>query len=139
MFDNTIALTRLILAGIFDQYPALKLVCPHLGGTLPYIVGRVDHQVKVLGRGPRRLAKAPSEYLRQVYLDVVSPLPLAMRLAYDFSGADRLLFASDHPWVDPGLIIGHLESLKLPTDELRRICNANAAQLFKIPEAGVKG
>ena len=44
MFDNTIALTRLLMSGILDEFPKLKLVCPHLGGTLPYIVGRLDHQ-----------------------------------------------------------------------------------------------
>lgn len=41
MFDNTIALARLIMSGVFDQFPTLKLVCPHLGGTLPYVIGRL--------------------------------------------------------------------------------------------------
>jgi len=33
MFDNTIALTRLIMSGLLDDFPKLKLVCPHLGGS----------------------------------------------------------------------------------------------------------
>lgn len=41
MFDNTIVLTC-IISGILDEF--LKLVCPHLGGTLKYIVGLLDHQ-----------------------------------------------------------------------------------------------
>ena len=41
MFDTTIALTRLILSGVFDRHPRLKLVCPHVGGTLPYLIGRI--------------------------------------------------------------------------------------------------
>ena len=44
MFDDTIALTRIILSGLLDQHPRLKLVCPHLGGTLPFIIGRLDHR-----------------------------------------------------------------------------------------------
>ena len=91
MFDNTIALARLIMSGVFDRYPELKLVCPHLGGTLPYIVGRLDHQMTVLRRGPRDLKRTPSEYLRQVYFDIVSPLALAMKFGYEFAGPDRLL------------------------------------------------
>ncbi len=63
MFDNTIALNRLIMPGILDELPALKLVCPHLGGTLPYIIGRIDHQTQVLKRGPKYLKRAPIEYL----------------------------------------------------------------------------
>jgi predicted TIM-barrel fold metal-dependent hydrolase len=130
MFDNTIALTRIIMSGLLDQYPQLKLVCPHLGGTLPYIIGRLDHQTQVLKRGPKYLTRAPSAYLRQVWLDIVSPLPLAMRFGYDFMGAERLLFASDHPWVSPDVILTAFRSLQLPPEDERRIFSENARRLF---------
>ena len=79
MFDTTIALGRIILAGILDKHPRLKLVCPHVRGTLPYLIGRIDHQTQVLGRGAENIAKPPSEYLRSVYLDTVSPIPMAIQ------------------------------------------------------------
>ena len=132
MFDNTIALTRIILSGILDDHPELTLVCPHLGGTLPYIVGRIDHQISVLKRGPQTLKKLPSEYLKQIYYDIVSPLPLAMKFAYEFFGPEKLLFASDHPWVDPGLIADGLISLKLPPEHERLIFSGNARRLFRL-------
>jgi predicted TIM-barrel fold metal-dependent hydrolase len=132
MFDDTIALTRIIMSGILDDHPSLKLVCPHLGGTLPFIIGRLDHQVAVLKRGPKNLTRLPSEYLRQVYLDIVSPLPLAIRFAYDFMGPDRLLFASDHPWVDPKLILSSLQELKLPEEAVGKILFDNARRLFRL-------
>lgn len=132
MFDNTIALTRLIMSGILDELRRLKLVCPHLGGTLPYIVGRLDHHTQVLKRGPKYLKKPPSECLRGVWMDVVSPLPLAMKFGYDFMGADRLLYASDHPWVDPQLIADGLRSLKLPAADERKILSENAVKLFSL-------
>jgi predicted TIM-barrel fold metal-dependent hydrolase len=97
MFENTIALARIIASGLLDRHPKLKLVCPHLGGTLPYICGRMDHQLAVLKRGPRNLKRKPSEYLRSIHMDIVSLLPEAMRFALNFSGADKLLFSSDHP------------------------------------------
>jgi predicted TIM-barrel fold metal-dependent hydrolase len=130
MFDDTIALTRIIMSGILDEYPSLKLVCPHLGGTLPFIIGRLDHQVEVLKRGPKYLTRLPSEYLKQVYLDVVSPLPLALRFAYDFMGPAKLLYASDAPWVDPRLIADGLISLKLPAEHEAQIFGGNAQRLF---------
>ncbi len=132
MFDNTIALTRLLMSGILDEFPKLKLVCPHLGGTLPYIVGRLDHQVTVLKRGPRNLTRAPSEYLRRIWLDIVSPLPLAMKFALEFMGADRLLYSSDHPWVEPQLIIDSLRALKLPAADEQKIFADNARKLFRL-------
>jgi predicted TIM-barrel fold metal-dependent hydrolase len=132
MFDNTIALTRIIMSGILDRHPRLKLVCPHLGGTLPYIIGRLDHQTQVLKRGPKYLTRAPSEYLKLIWLDIVSPLPLAIRFGYDFMGPERLLYSSDHPWVDPSVVLDALRSLKLPAADEARILHGNAKQLFGV-------
>lgn len=132
MFENTIALARIIASGLLDKHPKLKLVCPHLGGTLPYICGRMDHQLSVLKRGPQNLQRKPSEYLRSIYMDIVSPLPEAMRFALDFSSADKLLFSSDHPWVQPKEILDPLRSLNLPAATEAKILGGNARQLFKL-------
>ena len=132
MFDNTIALTRLLMSGILDEFPRLKLVCPHLGGTLPYIVGRLDHQVQVLKRGPRNLTRAPSEYLRSIWLDVVSPLPLAIKFGHEFIGPDRLLFSSDHPWVEPATIIDCVRAAGLSAIDEAKLSSGNARKLFRV-------
>ena len=132
MFDTTIALTRIILAGILDQHPKLKLVCPHVGGALPYLVGRIDHQTMVLKRGAEHIRRAPSEYLRQIWLDTVSPLAMSIRYGFDFVGPDRLLYASDHPWVDPKLIVANVEGLKFSAAEQSKIFHENARRLFRL-------
>jgi len=55
-----------------------------------------------------------------------------MRFALDFSSADRLLFSSDHPWVQPKEILDPLRSLKLPPADEVKILAGNARQLFKL-------
>lgn len=133
MFEDTIALARLIASGLLDEYPQLKLVCPHLGGTLPYIAGRFDHQVAILKRSNQNLKRKPSDYMReQVYFDIVSPQPLAMKFALEFCGSDRLLFGSDHPWVDPKLILDSLKSLHLSPSQEAGILSGNARKLFTL-------
>ena len=132
MFENTIALARIVASGLLDRHPKLTLVCPHLGGTMPYICGRMDHQLAVLKRGPQDLKRKPSEYLRAIYLDIVSPLPEAMRFAVDFSGADKLLFASDHPWVQPKEILNPFRSLNLDATAEAKILGGNARALFHL-------
>lgn len=132
MFEDTIALARIIASGLLDRHPGLKLVCPHLGGALPYLCGRMDHQFGVLKRGPQHLKKKPSDYLREIFMDVVSPLPEAMRFALDFTSADKLLFASDHPWVDAPEILGPLLQLGLPAETEAKILGGNARRLFKL-------
>ena len=132
MFDTTIALARIILSGLLDKHPNLKLVCPHVGGTLPYIVGRVDHQTMVLKRGAEHITKAPSDYLRHIWFDAVSPLPMAIRYGIDFAGPDRMLYSSDHPWVDPKLIANGILSLKLGAETEQKVFSTNARRLFQL-------
>jgi predicted TIM-barrel fold metal-dependent hydrolase len=48
---------------------------------------------------------------------------------YDFAGPDRLLFATDHPWVDPNLIVRSIESPKLPREDEEKIFAGNARQI----------
>ena len=132
MFDTTIALGRIILSGLLDEFPRLKLVCPHVGGTLPYLIGRLDHQTQVLGRGAEHISKPPSEYLRDIYLDAVSPIPMAIQYGIDYVGPERMLYSSDHPWVDPKTIAGCIHSLELPDEDQERVFGANARKLFKL-------
>jgi predicted TIM-barrel fold metal-dependent hydrolase len=92
----------------------------------------LDHQTQVLKRGPKNLRHAPSQYLRRVWLDIVSPQTLAMKFAFEFLGADRLLFAGDHPWVEPKLIRDAFDSLPLPPDDREEIDTLNARKLFRL-------
>jgi predicted TIM-barrel fold metal-dependent hydrolase len=92
----------------------------------------MDHQLHVLKRGPQNLQRKPSEYLKSIYMDIVSPLPEAMRFALDFSSADKLLFSSDHPWVQPSEILDPFHSLQLPLQTQRQILRDNARTLFGI-------
>lgn len=132
MFDETIALARIILAGIPDQFPRLKLVCPHVGGALPYLIGRLDHQTMTLRRGAEKISKPPSEYLKQIWFDTVSPIGMAIRYGIDFAGPDKMMYSSDHPWVDPKLILGLVKGLKLAPDVEAKILGGNARALFKL-------
>jgi predicted TIM-barrel fold metal-dependent hydrolase len=65
-------------------------------------------------------------------LDIVSPLPMAIRYGYDFVGPDRLLYASDHPWVAPALILDCLRKLQLPAEDEQKILGGNAKRLFNL-------
>ena len=132
MFDTTIALARLILSGLLDEFPDLKLVCPHVGGTLPYLIGRLDHQTQVLKRGAEHITKPPSEYLKSIYLDAVSPIPMAIQYGIDYVGADKMLYSSDHPWVDPKVIADCVRSLSLSDQEQEQVFGGNAKELFKL-------
>ena len=63
---------------------------------------------------------------------MVSPLPEAMRFALAFSSADKLLFSSDHPWVEPEVILAAFRSLKTSPADEAKILGGNARKLFNL-------
>jgi len=132
MVDHSFAVLRLILSGILERCPNLQVVQPHAGGILPYLWGRVRNQTEVMGRGMENITQSPNEYYKRVYLDMVSPSALALKFAYDFAGSDRLLFGSDHPWVNIKSFVELIEEMGIPQEAKAKIFGLNAQKLFKI-------
>lgn len=95
--ETTVQLTRLIFDGFFDRY-GFDLVVAHMGGALPYLVGRLER-----GRQRFRLNESPPEhpiidYVRRFYYDVISFHEPAVAMALETVGADHLLFGTDYPF-----------------------------------------
>lgn len=132
MVDTSVGMLRLILGGVLERHPTLKVVHPHAGGVLPYLMGRVEEQTEVKKRGRDHITRPPGSYYSQVYFDLVSPSALALDFVYKFAGPNRLLFASDHPWVEIALILETVRACNWPEEALAQILSGNAAQLFKI-------
>jgi predicted TIM-barrel fold metal-dependent hydrolase len=132
MVDHSFAMLRLILSGILERYPRLQVVQPHAGGVLPYLWGRIRNQTEVMGRGMENISQLPNVYYQRVYLDMVSPSPMALRFAYDFAGPARLLFGSDHPWVDIKIFLELVEAMEIPRADKDKILGLNAQKLFRI-------
>jgi aminocarboxymuconate-semialdehyde decarboxylase len=102
MVDSSFAALDLIFSGVLDRHPTLRVVHPHLGGVLPYLAARIDHEYRQPWAGTEPLPQPPSEYLLRFYTDTVSLSPLALELAERVYGADHLLYASDYPYWPPG-------------------------------------
>ncbi|MCZ6635191.1 MAG: amidohydrolase family protein [bacterium] len=132
MVHQSFAMLRLILGGVLERHPKLKIVQPHCGGILPYLWGRVENQTEIMGRGRDNITRPVGDYYHSVYFDIVSPSPLALRYIYDFASPDRLLFATDHPWVDMNLLINLVTEMDIPEGDKDRIFGTNAQTLFKI-------
>ena len=132
MVDTSIAMLRLILSGIMEEYPDLIIVHPHCGGVLPYLMPRVIEQTEVKGRGRDHITKSPMEYYRKVYFDLVSPSIEAMRYMYTFAGPDRLLFGSDRPWIKLNAFLDLIDRLDISQKDEDKILGQNAARIFRI-------
>ena len=139
--DNMLALARLIVRGIFERFPRLKLVGSHLGGGICEIIGRLNYAYELqeeayfLGKyEPMLIAKAPGEYLKMMYLDTTSYHAPAVKCAIETVGVDRMLFGTDAPPLavlkPRGLKL--IRDLGLPAEDEAKILAGNAAKLLKL-------
>jgi uncharacterized protein len=147
-YDTSAAMARLVFAGHFDRFPALKVITHHMGAMIPYFAGRVGPGWDQLGARTsdedyslvlKSLKKRPLDYFKMFYADT------ALFGAYDatvcglgFFGADRVLFASDAPF-DPEKgpmyireTIAVVDRLPIGDDERERIYWRNAVSLLKL-------
>lgn len=100
-FETTVAISRFILSGMFDQCPNLKFLLAHSGGTLPFLAGRLDSCVVHDPAVCEKLKKRPSDYLKMMYYDATCYHPPALKCTIDLVGADRIMFGTDHPFFPP--------------------------------------
>jgi aminocarboxymuconate-semialdehyde decarboxylase len=103
-FDECLAISRMIVRGVFEKFPNLKFVGCHLGGGICEVIGRMDYAYELgdtaSGLGsyePMLITKRPSDYLRTLYMDTVAYHTPAVMCAYQTVGAQQLLFGSDAP------------------------------------------
>ena len=132
LFDTTTATMRLILDGLYDRHPDLKLILGHVGSVIPYIVGRIDYESSRIPGGLGALEIMPSEHIRRLYVDTVSAWPPALGLVIDYLGADRVLFATDHPFWDPAKTRDALAEVDLSDADRKAIDSDNARRLLRI-------
>lgn len=129
LFDTTACASRLVINGVFDRHPELKLLLPHVGSTIPYLLGRFDYEFELMGIDLPFPGK-PSEHLRRLYLDCVCESPAALRLAVETFGADRIMFGSDEPFWTAERAEQTLAAAGLSPDDVESIRHGTARTLF---------
>ena len=132
LFDTTLAATHLVMAGVPERFPRIKWVLAHLGGTIPYLVERLDRCFYAYEVSRKHISKPPSEYLKHFFYDTVNFDLNALRLAIDFAGVNQILAGSDYPH-----LIGDLEKmnesirgLDLTPEDEAKIFGGNAKRVL---------
>jgi len=144
-FDLCLALSRLIVRGILEDFPRAIIVGSHGGGGICEVIGRMDYAYELqdeayfLGSyAPMKIKHAPSYYLKKMYFDTVTYHPPAARLVLDTVGVDHVLYGSDAPPLTSlkPRAIKLIHDLDLPENDKETIFWRNSARLLKLPLAG---
>jgi 5-carboxyvanillate decarboxylase len=131
---------RLVMSGVFDRYPNLKIVLGHMGEGIPYWFYRIDYMHRGASRFNWRpqLAKAPSEYFKSNFMITTSGMNWNPVLAFCLSvvGPDNIMFAIDYPYQDTPEAVQFLDAAPLSEEDRAKVYYRNAERVFKIAPAG---
>ncbi|MEV6265287.1 amidohydrolase family protein [Streptomyces sp. NPDC051784] len=124
---------RVILGGVFDDFPGAKLIVGHMGEFLPYMIPRLDVQIQNINTQVS-LKRKPSEYLtRNVAVTTSGVMDDAMlQAAIKSVGIDNVLFAIDYPFEKSEQAVGFLRGASLSPGHRRRIASGNAERILKL-------
>jgi aminocarboxymuconate-semialdehyde decarboxylase len=132
--ETTIALSHLIFEGTLDRFPGLHILAAHGGGYLPSYAARSDAGCRTFPAQctpAGTLAKAPTEYLRQLYYDTIVFTPEALRHLAAETGPRQLVMGTDYPYPWTSTAVDHiLGTPDLSDDDRIAILGGTAAELL---------
>jgi 5-carboxyvanillate decarboxylase len=127
---------RLMLSGVLDRFPKLKIVIGHMGEALPFWMWRLDFMAAPGARAASRANQLkPSEYFRRNFAITTSGVedPLALRYCMDKLGVDNIMWAIDYPYQPTGPAVAFIESAPMSETDRAKIAHQNAERIFRIP------
>ncbi|MDM5327615.1 amidohydrolase family protein [Neobacillus sp. CF12] len=97
-WETTVCATDLLLSGLIDTYPNVKILFAHGGGFLPYQIGRLDKGYEQWKLVSSNLKAPPSEYLKRFWYDTVLWNEESLEFLVKAVGTDRVVPGSDYPF-----------------------------------------
>ena len=140
-FDLCLALGRMIVRRVLEDFPRLKIIASHGGGGICETISRMDYAYELqdeaffLGSyAPMKVKHAPSHYPKTMYLDTVCYNPPAVKMVLDWMGPDRVLYGSDAPPLTSlkPRAIKLIRDLDIPEGDKAKIFWSNARKLLKL-------
>ena len=126
--ETAVHIVRLVLGGVFDQFPKLQFVIGHLGEALPFMLPRLDSMTMAV----TKLKQPVSFYLRNNVHYTISGFnfPAGFLDLLLEVGVDRIMFSADHPYASMKAARDFLEQIPVSAADRERIAHGNAEKLF---------
>ncbi|HTV45285.1 MAG TPA: amidohydrolase family protein [Stellaceae bacterium] len=121
---------RLVLSGVFDKYPGLKIIIGHLGEGLPFYLWRINMGFARDGKGGKGFREVFCEHFYITTSGFFSD-PALLCCVMEM-GIDRIMFSVDYPFVDNPPGTKWTETLPLCPEDKEKLLNGNARRLLKL-------
>lgn len=124
---------RVILGGVFDDFPSARLILGHMGEFLPFHKSRLDVQIQNINTRVA-LKRKPSEYLVDNIAITTSGVmdDNTLQAAVEAVGIDNVLFAIDYPFEKSAQAVAFLRGAHLPPAQRRKVAHGNAERILRL-------
>lgn len=127
---------RLMLSGLFDDYPNLAIILGHLGEGLPFLLPRLQHRIDEQRDGSKgsRAIHRPSYYFARNFWFTTSGHfhSRQLRALIEQVGVERVLFSIDYPYEQMDAAARWFDDLEIDATSKHRIARGNANGLFSL-------
>jgi aminocarboxymuconate-semialdehyde decarboxylase len=96
--ETTMTAAHVVLAGVMERHPGLKVLLAHGGGAIVTLRGRLRHGHEAIAAAGAALSEPADVSIRRFLFDTVTHDPALLRDLIDAVGADRVLLGSDYPF-----------------------------------------
>ena len=132
IYDSTVSAGSLVMSGVLDRFPDLRIILPHGGGYFPYQIGRFDRIYRNQDI-PRSPSQPPSAYLGRFWYDTILHSPQALSYLLGLVGSERIILGTDYPFpVDDPSPIQSLADAGCSQAEIEQISQGKTQALFKL-------
>ncbi len=132
--DTALAITRLILGGVLERLPRLRLCLAHGGGNFPGALGRLDKGYAVAPAVRKNISQPPSVYAQRLWFDSITHDPRYLQLNIERFGSGRVVIGSDYPFVlGVERPLEQLDGLRLSAADVENITHRAAEAFLKLP------
>lgn len=123
---------RMVLSGVFDKYPGLKIILGHMGEGLPFLLWRIDYTLK--RQGNKIMPRTYREYFSEHFWITTSgnfSNPALLCSVMEL-GVDRIMFSIDYPFVDNKPGTDWIPHIPLSEEDKAKILHGNAERLLRL-------
>jgi aminocarboxymuconate-semialdehyde decarboxylase len=133
--ETTIAAAHMVMAGVLERHPRLRVLLAHGGGALLALRGRLRRAYSFQRQARARLGRSPEESIRRLHFDTVTHDPDLLRALIEFAGHERVLLGTDYPFDmgDPAAVDA-VRGLGLAPEAEEAILAGNADRLTRREE-----
>jgi aminocarboxymuconate-semialdehyde decarboxylase len=129
--ETATAAAHMVMAGVMERHPGLRVLLAHGGGALMALRGRLRYAHEFQPQARARLMESPEDSIRRFYFDTLTHDDALLRALIDYVGPEHVLLGSDYPFdMGDARQVDTVRRLGLAPDVEEGVLGAHAEQLL---------